>query len=207
MRIWIRNPLAILAGDDAAGGLVVEGDRIAECLAAGAAPATPCDHNFDASGHVVLPGLINTHHHFYQTLARACGPALGKELFDWLEVLYPIWAKLTPDQLDVASRFALAELLLSGCTTAADHHSRAQYRSCSVVLDKPADRSNHMRRRNGGLPACETVPKLPFIPCFSRAMLRPETPPVRFPERGKRGRPRFCTTTNPPCWTLSIGGR
>ena len=86
----------------------------------------------------------------------------------------------------------------------ADHHSRAQDRSCSVVLDKPADRSNDVRRRNGGLPAYETVPKLPFIPYFSRAMLRPETPPDRFPERG---RPRFCTTTNPPCWTLSIGGR
>ena len=122
MRTWIRNPLAILSDDDAAGGLVVEGARIAECLAAGAAPAAPCDRTFDASGHVVLPGLVNTHHHFYQTLTRACGPALGKELFDWLKALYPIWAGLTPDRLDVASRLALAELLLSGCTTAADHH-------------------------------------------------------------------------------------
>ena len=98
VRIWIRNPLAILAGDEATGGIVVEGDRIAECLVAGAAPAAPCDHTFDASGHVVLPGLINTHHHFYQTLTRACRPALGKELFDWLKALYPIWAGLTPDQ-------------------------------------------------------------------------------------------------------------
>ena len=55
MRTWIQNPLAILAGDESAGGLVVEGDRIAECLAAGAAPAAPCDRTFDASGHVVLP--------------------------------------------------------------------------------------------------------------------------------------------------------
>ena len=123
MRTWIRNPLAILAeGEGAAGGVVVDGARIAECLPAGAAPDTPCDRVFDASRHVVLPGLVNTHHHFYQTLTRAHGPALGKELFDWLKALYPVWAGLTPDQLDTATRLALAELLLSGCTTAADHH-------------------------------------------------------------------------------------
>ena len=122
MRTWIREPLAILADEDAAGGLVVEGERIVECLPAGGEPAAPCDRVFDASEHVVLPGLVNTHHHFYQTLTRAHGPALGKELFDWLKALYPVWAGLTPEHLDAATRLALAELLLSGCTTAADHH-------------------------------------------------------------------------------------
>ena len=122
MRTWIREPLAILADEDAAGGLVVEGARIAECLPAGGEPAAPCNRVFDASEHVVLPGLVNTHHHFYQTLTRAHGPALGKELFDWLKALYPVWAGLTPEHLDAATRLALAELLLSGCTTAADHH-------------------------------------------------------------------------------------
>ena len=113
--------MAILA-DDSAGGLVVEDGVIAECLAAGAVPAARCDDVLDASEHVVLPGLINTHHHFYQTLTRAYGPALDKELFDWLKTLYPVWVGLTPEYLDVATRLALAELLLSGCTTAADHH-------------------------------------------------------------------------------------
>jgi len=122
VRTWIRNPLAILADEDAAGGFVVDGARIAECLPAGAEPGVPCDRVFDASEHVVLPGLVNTHHHFYQTLTRAHGPALGKELFDWLKALYPVWAGLTPEHLDAATRLALAELLLSGCTTAADHH-------------------------------------------------------------------------------------
>ena len=122
MRTWIREPLAILADEDAAGGLVVEGERIVECLPAGGEPAAPCNRVFDASEHVVLPGLVNTHHHFYQTLTRAHGPALGKELFDWLKALYPVWAGLTPEHLDAATRLALAELLLSGCTTAADHH-------------------------------------------------------------------------------------
>jgi len=121
MRIWIKNPLAVLA-DDTGGGIVVEGHVIAECLSPGGNPASAVDEIFDASEHVVLPGLINTHHHFYQTLTRAYGPALDKELFDWLKTLYPVWAGLTPEFLDVASRLALAELLLSGCTTAADHH-------------------------------------------------------------------------------------
>ena len=122
MRTWIRGPLAIFADGDASGGLVVEGARIAECLPTGAEPGAPCDRVFDASEHVVLPGLVNTHHHFYQTLTRAHGPALGKELFDWLRALYPVWAGLTPTTLMPATRLALAELLLSGCTTAADHH-------------------------------------------------------------------------------------
>lgn len=121
MRIWIKNPLAVLA-DDAGGEIVVEDGVIAECLSTGGNPVFAVDEIFDASEHVVLPGLINTHHHFYQTLTRAYGPALDKELFDWLKTLYPVWAGLTPEFLDVASRLALAELLLSGCTTAADHH-------------------------------------------------------------------------------------
>lgn len=104
------------------GGIVVENDRIAECLGRGESPRFPCDSIFDASEHVVIPGLINTHHHFFQTLTRACPPALNKELFDWLNALYPIWAQLRPEHLQNATRVALAELLLSGCTTASDHH-------------------------------------------------------------------------------------
>ena len=121
MRTWIKNPLAIFA-DNAAGGVVIKDDRIVECIPTGATPTSACDQVFEASEHVIIPGLINTHHHFYQTLTRACPPALNKELFDWLKALYPIWARLTPEQLFNASRLALAELLLSGCTLAADHH-------------------------------------------------------------------------------------
>jgi len=123
-RIWIKNPLAIFTANqqDAAGGLVIENGVIVELLGAGQAPATPVDSSFDAREHVVLPGLVNTHHHFYQTLTRAWGPVVNEPLFDWLLTLYPVWARLTPRQLALASKVALAELLLSGCTTAADHH-------------------------------------------------------------------------------------
>lgn len=121
MTIWIRNPLAVFA-DGAENGFVIEGSEIVELVASGATPTTPVSDTFDASGHVVLPGLINTHHHFYQTLTRAAPMALDKELFDWLKALYPIWAGLTPDNFRLAVRLALAELMLSGCTTAGDHH-------------------------------------------------------------------------------------
>ncbi|HEH9401708.1 TPA: 8-oxoguanine deaminase [Aeromonas sobria] len=123
-RIWIKNPLATFTPEavDGRGGLVIENGLISEVLAAGQQPARPCDQLFDARDHVVLPGLINTHHHFYQTLTRAWGPVVNQPLFPWLKTLYPVWARLTPDVLALASKVAMAELLLSGCTTAADHH-------------------------------------------------------------------------------------
>lgn len=121
MRLHLKNPIAILA-DKAAGGLVIEHGRIVELLASGQSPSTPVDQTFDASRHVVLPGLINTHHHFYQTLTRAHPSAINKELFPWLKALYPIWARLDPETFRLSVRLALVELLLSGCTTAADHH-------------------------------------------------------------------------------------
>ncbi|WP_298952552.1 8-oxoguanine deaminase [uncultured Methylobacterium sp.] len=120
-RLWLRDPLAILA-EGAAGGLVVEGSRIVERVAGGARPAGPVDAVFDASRHVVIPGLVNTHHHFYQTLTRAHPAAAGKPLFPWLKALYPVWAALNPEAFRLACRLAYTELLLSGCTTAADHH-------------------------------------------------------------------------------------
>jgi cytosine/adenosine deaminase-related metal-dependent hydrolase len=83
-------------------------------------PAT-ADEVIDARGHLVLPGLVNTHHHMYQSLTRAIPQAQNAELFGWLRALYPIWASLTPEMVQVSSRVAMAELLLSGCTTSSDH--------------------------------------------------------------------------------------
>jgi 8-oxoguanine deaminase len=118
-RLWIRAPLAILA-EGADGGVVVDGGRIVELMPAGGAPASPAAA-FDASRHVVLPGFVNAHHHFYQTLTRAHPAAIDRPLFPWLQALYPIWARLTPDDLRLATRLALVELMLSGVTCASDH--------------------------------------------------------------------------------------
>ncbi|MCC6261259.1 MAG: 8-oxoguanine deaminase [Anaerolineales bacterium] len=79
------------------------------------------DEVLDLQGHVVLPGLVNTHHHFYQTLTRAVPAAQDANLFNWLKTLYPIWAKLQPEDIFTSTQTALAELALSGCTTASDH--------------------------------------------------------------------------------------
>ena len=121
---WIRRPSAVFTANDldAAGGIVVRGDRIVELVGGGKEPLAPVDEVFDASGLVLLPGLVNGHHHFYQTLTRACPPALNKPLFAWLKALYPVWANLTEEAVAVSTRLALAELMLSGCTTASDHH-------------------------------------------------------------------------------------
>ena len=119
--IWIRDPLAILA-DGAERGIVVRDGRIVELVPAGGTPATADVGVFDAGAHVVLPGLINTHHHFYQTLTRALPAAMDRELFPWLQALYPVWAKLTPEALELGVTVAMSELLLSGCTTTTDHH-------------------------------------------------------------------------------------
>src|SRR5690606_25248608 len=72
-------------------------------------------------GHVVLPGLVNTHHHLYQTLTRSYPAALDAALFVWMRTLYPVWARMTPDHVRVSTTLGLAELALSGCTTAFDH--------------------------------------------------------------------------------------
>ena len=121
-RLWIKNPLAILSEEDAGGGIVIAGNRIVELVPAGKSPVEPCSQRFDAREHVVVPGLVNCHHHFYQTLTRALPAALNKELFPWLQALYPVWAKLTPEMIYLSTQLALAELMLSGCTLAADHH-------------------------------------------------------------------------------------
>jgi len=79
------------------------------------------DEVLDLHGFVVLPGLVNTHHHFYQTLTRAVSAAQDANLFNWLTALYPIWARLNPEDIFTSTQTALAELALSGCTTASDH--------------------------------------------------------------------------------------
>ncbi len=75
----------------------------------------------DATGCVITPGLVNTHHHLYQTLTRAVPGAIDTSLFNWLRRLYPIWAQYTPDDIYAATRLGLAELALSGCTLSSDH--------------------------------------------------------------------------------------
>jgi len=102
------------------GGLFVR-DHAIEAVGPTAALPETADTVIDASGMVVLPGLVNTHHHFYQTLTRAVPAAQDAILFKWLKTLYPIWAGMDSEAVNVSAKTAMAELLLSGCTTASDH--------------------------------------------------------------------------------------
>ena len=102
------------------GGLFVR-DHVIEQAGPTAELPGEADHIVNAQGMIILPGLVNTHHHLFQTLTRAVPAAQNATLFQWLKTLYPIWASLTPDAIYTSALVGLAELILSGCTTASDH--------------------------------------------------------------------------------------
>ncbi|HNT53530.1 MAG TPA: 8-oxoguanine deaminase [Anaerolineaceae bacterium] len=102
------------------GGLFARNGFIEQVGPSDRLPQT-ADEVIDLRDHLVLPGLVNTHHHFYQTLTRAVPAAQNANLFNWLKTLYPIWANLTPEDIFISTQTAMAELALSGCTTSSDH--------------------------------------------------------------------------------------
>ena len=102
------------------GGLFIRDGFIEQVGPNNELPIT-ADEVLDLTGHILLPGLVNTHHHFYQTLTRAIPAAQDANLFNWLTTLYPIWARMDPEDIFISAQTALAELALSGCTTASDH--------------------------------------------------------------------------------------
>ena len=123
--LLLKNALVLVTMDSArreiAGGALFARDGVIEAVGTLAdMPAQTADEVFDLSNHIVIPGLINTHHHMFQSLTRVF--AQQNELFDWLSTLYPIWSRLTGEAVHTAAKLAMAELLLSGCTTSSDHH-------------------------------------------------------------------------------------
>jgi cytosine/adenosine deaminase-related metal-dependent hydrolase len=135
--------------------------------------AHQADEVIDASRHLVTPGLINTHHHMYQSLTKAIPAVQNAELFGWLRGLYPIWAGLTPEMVRVSTQVAMAELLLSGCTTSSDH---LYIYPNGVRLDDSIDAAREIGMRfvatrgsmsvgqsQGGLPPDSVVEREDFI--------------------------------------------
>jgi cytosine/adenosine deaminase-related metal-dependent hydrolase len=123
--LLIRNAEILVTMDDhrreiPGGGLFIRDGFIEQIGVTDDLPGN-ADEILDLSGHIVLPGLINTHHHFYQTLTRVVPAAQNANLFNWLKTLYPIWGRMTPKDIYISTQTALAELALSGCTTASDH--------------------------------------------------------------------------------------
>jgi len=142
-------------------------------VALGDVAAKPDDEVIACDNAIVTPGLVNTHHHLYQWLTR--GYAVGSDLFGWLTTLYPIWGRITAEDVHVAAQVGLAELVLSGCTTAADHHYLVP-RSDDSVFDAVADAAGiigvrlHLARgsmdlgeSDGGLPPDHVVEDIDTI--------------------------------------------
>ena len=124
VKTLIKNALLVATCNDrreklSGADLLIDGKAIA---AVGKGLTAQADRTIDASGCVVLPGFVNTHHHLYQTLTRNLPAAANAGLFDWLKYHYPIWARITPEAVRISTMVGLGELLLTGCTTAADHH-------------------------------------------------------------------------------------
>lgn len=123
--LLIKNATVLVTMDDTQreipeGGLFVRDGFIEQVRKTSELPKT-ADEVLDLRGHLVLPGLVNTHHHFYQTLTRAVPAAQNANLFNWLKTLYPIWGRMRPEDIFISTQTALAEMALSGCTTASDH--------------------------------------------------------------------------------------
>ncbi|MCZ7539118.1 MAG: 8-oxoguanine deaminase [Anaerolineae bacterium] len=123
--LLVKHARVLVTMDDerreiADGALFVRDNVIEAVGVTGDLPAA-ADEVLDLRDHVVLPGLVNTHHHMYQSLTRVIADGQNQELFGWLRALYPIWAGLTAEAVYVSARLAAAELILSGCTTSSDH--------------------------------------------------------------------------------------
>ncbi|WP_426335947.1 8-oxoguanine deaminase [Pseudoduganella sp. R-31] len=123
--LLIKNARVVVTMDEQRreidnGAIYVRGNVIEQVGPTSELPQA-ADEIIDASGHVVIPGLVNTHHHMYQSLTRAIPAAQNGELFDWLTNLYPIWANLDSEMVHVSTLTAMSELILSGCTTSSDH--------------------------------------------------------------------------------------
>jgi 8-oxoguanine deaminase len=148
------------------GGIFVR-DNVIEAV--GPTNELPCEAEriLDASRHLVMPGLVNTHHHLYQTLTRALPAAENVELFDWLVYLYPIWAQMTAEAVYNSALVGLSELLLSGCTTVSDHLYLVPNDACHDdeiraarelgVRFHPCRGSMSLGRSQGGLPPDSVV--------------------------------------------------
>jgi cytosine/adenosine deaminase-related metal-dependent hydrolase len=171
--LLVKNAQVLVTMDGARreirdGGMFIEGNRIVAVGATEDLPAT-ADEVLDMRGHLVTPGLVNTHHHMYQSLTRAIPAAQNAELFGWLTNLYKIWANLTPEMIAVSTQTAMAELLLSGCTTSSDHlyiYPNGSRLDDSIAAAREIGMRFHAARgsmsvgqKDGGLPPDSVVEK------------------------------------------------
>ncbi|MGR7996350.1 8-oxoguanine deaminase [Xanthobacter sp. ZOL 2024] len=189
-----KNALVLVTMDGArreipGGGLYVEDGRIVAVGPAHELPAS-ADEVIDLTGHVVLPGLVNTHHHMVQSLTRAVPAAQDSELFGWLRALYALWAGLTPQMVETATLTAMAELILSGCTTSSDHlyiYPNGVRLDDSIRAARRIGMRFHAARgamsvgeSQGGLPPDRVVEDEGFVMADTRRLIDAYHDPARF---------------------------
>ena len=171
-RILIQNAMVLATMDEqltefSPGAILIEGNRIKKI---GKYIHEPADTIIDAKGKVILPGLVNTHHHMFQTLTRNVQKSQDSELFDWLTTLYEIWREITPEAVYISALVGMGELLLTGCTTSSDHLYLFPKKSSRELIDMEiqaakdlgirfhATRGSMSRgKSNGGLPPDDVV--------------------------------------------------
>ena len=145
------------AGSEHADGWVLVRDGLVTAVGGGAEPEVAANDRVDLGGAIVTPGLVNTHHHLYQTLTRA--RAQEADLFTWLRELYPVWAGLDAEAEYAAARTGLAELALSGCSTVFDHHYLFPRGVTGLVEPREATMRSPSSRA-----ACNSASRMPVRP-------------------------------------------
>ncbi|HOW27587.1 MAG TPA: 8-oxoguanine deaminase [Elusimicrobiota bacterium] len=172
--LLIKNALLVATMDDQRRRLpntdiYIEGPRIKQV---GSRLKVTADRVLDARDCVVIPGMVNTHHHLYQTLTRNVPAVQSAELFDWLIHLYQIWRNITPEGVYVSAQVGLGELLLTGCTTSSDHFYLFPKGQPGDLIDReiraarevgmrfhPGRGSMSLGKSKGGLPPDDVVQK------------------------------------------------
>jgi cytosine/adenosine deaminase-related metal-dependent hydrolase len=208
--LLIKNAFAIATFDEkntrlSNADIFVEGLQIKEI---GANLAHQAEIVIDASGMVVIPGLINTHHHFYQTLTRALPAVQNAKLFDWLRHLYNVWRHITPEAVYWSTLGALGELLLTGCTTTADHLYLFPSNLTGMLIDEeiraaqeigirfhPTRGSMSLGISKGGLPPDDVVQDEDAILEDSARLIDTYHDPVPF---------SMCSVALAPCSPFSV---
>ncbi len=183
--LLVKNALVLATMDDRgreiAGGGLLARDGVIEAVGPSADLPQQADIVLDLAGHVVIPGLVNTHHHLFQSLTRVVPAGQDARLFGWLTACYPIWQRLGPEHIRVSAMTGLAEMMLSGCTTSSDHlylfpngarlEDEIEAASDLGIRFHAMRGSMSMGRSKGGLPPDSLVEDEDFILRDSRRVI------------------------------------
>ena len=171
-------------------GAVLIRDGVIEAVGPSEAIQSHADQVIEARDQLIMPGLVNTHHHLFQSLTRALPLAQDAKLFTWLSSLYPLWARITPEMIYVSAKLALAELVLSGCTTASDHlylfpngatlDDEIRAASELGVRFHPCRGSMSVGESSGGLPPDDVVEDEAHVLSDSRRVIERYHQPERY---------------------------